>query len=165
MDDIVSLTLTLLLTPLSSFSPFSWWPLIFHFLVASHFSMTSLLWHRHLQQVCLFPPPLFHSTFFIQCWSLCNLHVAPAIFSQLFSFLCFAIFLRDHYDVAFNPISILDRFKLSLTHAMKNNLGVLRHVVDLLGRTKESGKRNPNNPHIKVMLQYFRKYPGHSKFK
>jgi hypothetical protein len=43
--------------------------------------------------------------------------------------------------------------------------GVLRQAVDLLARTKESRRRNPNNPHIEVMLQYYRKYPGRNKFK
>lgn len=43
--------------------------------------------------------------------------------------------------------------------------GVLRQAVDLLARTEESGRRNPNNPHIEVMLQYYRKYPGRNKFK
>ena len=43
--------------------------------------------------------------------------------------------------------------------------GVLRQAVDLLARTEESGRRNPNNPHIEVMLQYFRKHPGRDKFK
>ena len=62
--------------------PFSWWPLIFHFS-----SVTSPLRRHHLQHVCSFPPPLLHSTRFIQCWSLFNLHVAPAIFAQLFNFL------------------------------------------------------------------------------
>ena len=71
MDEIVSLTLTLFLTPLGGFSLFSWWPLIFHFS-----SVTSLLRHRHLQHVCSFPPPLLYSTHFIQCWSLCDVHVA-----------------------------------------------------------------------------------------
>jgi hypothetical protein len=42
--------------------------------------------------------------------------------------------------------------------------GVLSQAVDLLARTKESGRRNPNNPHIEVMLQYYRKYPCHNKF-
>jgi len=43
--------------------------------------------------------------------------------------------------------------------------GILRQVVDLLARTEESWRRNPNNPHIKVMLQYYRKYPSRNKFK
>ena len=43
--------------------------------------------------------------------------------------------------------------------------GVLRQAVDLLARTEESGRRNPNNPHIEVMLQYYRKHHGRDKFK
>jgi hypothetical protein len=43
--------------------------------------------------------------------------------------------------------------------------GVLRHAVDLLARTEELGRRNPNNPHIEVMLQYYRKHLGRNKFK
>jgi hypothetical protein len=91
MNEMVSLTLTLLLkplkwlltltlfpTPLSGFSPFSWWPLILHFS-----KMTSLLSHHHLQHVYSFPPLLLHSTRFNQCWSLCHPHVAPAIFAQM----------------------------------------------------------------------------------
>ena len=95
-------------TPLGGFSHFSWWPLIFHFS-----SVTSLLRRRHLQQVCSFSPPLLHSTRFIQCWTLCDLHVAPAIFAQLFSFLYFVNFLRDHYDITFNHLPYLSP-KLSL---------------------------------------------------
>jgi hypothetical protein len=43
--------------------------------------------------------------------------------------------------------------------------GVLRQAVDILARTEESWRRNPNNPHIEVMLQYYRKYQGRNKFK
>jgi hypothetical protein len=43
--------------------------------------------------------------------------------------------------------------------------GVLRQAVDLVAQTEESWRRNPNNPHIEVMLQYYRKYPGRNKFK
>jgi hypothetical protein len=43
--------------------------------------------------------------------------------------------------------------------------GVLGQAVDLLARTEESRRRNPNNPLIEVMLQYYRKYPGRNKFK
>jgi hypothetical protein len=43
--------------------------------------------------------------------------------------------------------------------------GVLRQAVHLLARTEESGRRNPNIPHIEVMLQYYRKYPCRNKFK
>ena len=43
--------------------------------------------------------------------------------------------------------------------------GVLRQAVDLLAWMKELGWRNPNNPYIEVMLQYYRKHPGRNKFK
>ena len=43
--------------------------------------------------------------------------------------------------------------------------GVLRQAVDLLAQTKELGRRYPNNPHIEVMLQYYRKHLGRDKFK
>ena len=42
---------------------------------------------------------------------------------------------------------------------------VLRHTVDLVVRMEESGRKNPNNPHIEVMLQYYTEYHGHNKFK
>jgi hypothetical protein len=89
------------------------------------------------------------------------LHVAPAIFTQLFNFLHFAIFLRDHYDIVLNPTSIFDRSKLS--HRAMGKYGVLRQAVDDLAQTEELGRRNSNNPHIKVMLQYYRKHPCHNK--
>jgi len=43
--------------------------------------------------------------------------------------------------------------------------GVLGHVIDLLAGTEESRMRIPDNPHIEVMLYYYRKYPGLTKFK
>ena len=43
--------------------------------------------------------------------------------------------------------------------------GVLRQAVDLLARTEESRRRNPNNSRIEVMLQYYRKHLGRNKFK
>ena len=43
--------------------------------------------------------------------------------------------------------------------------GVLRQPVDLLARVEENGRRNPHNPHIEVMLQYYRKHLGRDKFK
>src|ERR1700738_217709 len=55
--------------------------------------------------------------------------------------------------------------KLLIIHPKMDEIGSLTRTVDLLGRTEESGRRNPNNPHIKVMLQYYRKYPGRNKFK
>jgi hypothetical protein len=95
------LTLTLFLTPLGGFSPFSWWRLIFYF-----FSMTSLLRQYQLQWVCSFSPLRLHSTYLIQCWSLCDLHVAPAIFTQTFSFLYFGIFLRSLCEIIMTLPSI-----------------------------------------------------------
>jgi hypothetical protein len=53
----------------------------------------------------------------------------------------------------------------AMRHRNGKQFGVLRHAVDLLARTEESRRRNPNNPHIEVMLQYFRKHPGRDKFK
>jgi hypothetical protein len=161
LDESVSLTLPLFPTTFGGFSSFSWWPVIFHFS-----SVTSLLRHHHLQHVCLLPTPLLHSTHFIQCYSLCDLHVAHAIFTQLFSFLFyFAIFLRDHYDVAFSiQLSYLIAPN-SLSSCNEKQFGVLRQRVDLLARTKESGRRNSNNLHIEVMLQYYRKHLGHTKYK
>ena len=47
----------------------------------------------------------------------------------------------------------------------EKQFGVLRQAVDLLARMEESGRRNPNNPHIEVMLQYYRKYSSRNKFK
>lgn len=43
--------------------------------------------------------------------------------------------------------------------------GVLRQPVDLLSRMEENGKRNLHNPHIEVMLQYYRQHVGRDKFK
>jgi hypothetical protein len=43
--------------------------------------------------------------------------------------------------------------------------GVLRQPVDLLARLEDRGRRTNQNPHIEVMLQYYRKYVGRDKFK
>ena len=43
--------------------------------------------------------------------------------------------------------------------------GVLRQPVDLLSRMEESRRKYSNNPHIEVMLQYYRKHPGRNKLK
>ena len=88
------------------------------------------------------------------------MHVAPTIFAQLFNFLYFANFLRDHCDVAFNRYKIL-----SLSLCDEEQFGVLKHAVYLLARTEELRRKNPNSPHIEVMLQYLNKHPSHSKFK
>ena len=53
----------------------------------------------------------------------------------------------------------------SLLLCNEKQFGVLRQAVDLLARMEELGRRNPNNPHIEVMLQYYRKHPSHNKFK
>jgi hypothetical protein len=41
----------------------------------------------------------------------------------------------------------------------RKQFGVLRQTVDLLAQAEESRRRNPNNPHIEVVLQYHRKHP------
>jgi len=43
--------------------------------------------------------------------------------------------------------------------------GILRQPVDLLARMEENGKSKPQNPHIEVLLQYYRKHGGRDKFK
>ena len=43
--------------------------------------------------------------------------------------------------------------------------GILRQSIDLLAWVKEFGRRNPHNPYIEVMLQYYLKHPGCNKFK
>ena len=43
--------------------------------------------------------------------------------------------------------------------------GVLRQPMDLLARLEDRGRRTNQNPHIEVMLQYYRKYVGRDKFK
>ena len=53
----------------------------------------------------------------------------------------------------------------SLSSCNGKQFGVLRQAVDLLAQTEESRRRNPNNPHIEVMLQYYRKHPGRNKYK
>ena len=78
------------------------------------------------------PPPPLHSRCFIQFWSLCNLHVAPAILIQLFSFPYFAIFLQDHCDIAFNPTSIFDRFKPYLIVNSQYLVGIFMHSLNML---------------------------------
>jgi hypothetical protein len=115
--------------------------------------MTSLLRHCHLQHVCSCPSPLLHSTCFIQCWSLCDLHVAPHTFAQLFNYLFI------YYNL----------FAISLWCCLQSNfhlwsLQTLSLIVQWkaiwgskvggwpLARTEESGRRNPNNPYIQVML-------------
>jgi hypothetical protein len=95
----------------------------------------------------------------------CDLHVAPAIFAQMFSFHYFANFWRDHSHVAFNPTFIFDCSELSLSSCNEKQFGVLGQTVDLLARAEESGRRDPNNPHIEVILQYHKKHLGRNKFK
>ena len=73
--------------------------------------------------------------------------------------------------IATNILNIVDfsSWWVDRVHAMRRHngkqFGVLKQAVDLLAQTKKSGRRNPNNPHIEVMLQYCRKYPGRNKFK
>lgn len=43
--------------------------------------------------------------------------------------------------------------------------GLLRQPVDLMNLKETSGKQNSNTCNLQVMLQYFRKFPGHLKFK
>ena len=43
--------------------------------------------------------------------------------------------------------------------------GLPRQAFDLLAQMDEFGRKNLNNPHIEVMLQYYRKYPSRKKFK
>ena len=47
----------------------------------------------------------------------------------------------------------------SISSRNGKQFGVLRLAVDLLAQTEELRRRNPNNPHIEVMLQYYRKHP------
>ena len=44
----------------------------------------------------------------------------------------------------------------SLSLCNEKQFGVLRQAVDLPAQTEESGRRNPNNPRIEVILQYCR---------
>ena len=37
-------------------------------------------------------------------------------------------------------------------------------MVDLLNQKVNSWTKNPNNPHIEVMLHYYGKHPSHNKF-
>jgi hypothetical protein len=60
------------------------------------------------------------------------------------------------------PSSIAPSFLLSCNG---KQFGVLRQAVDNLVQMEESGRRSPNNPHIEVMLQYYRKLPCRNKFK
>ena len=117
MDEIVSPTLTLFPTSLSGFSPFSPWLLLV--------ALLSLLY-------CPFPPPPLQSTRSIQCWSICDLCVAPAIFAQLFNFPYFVIFLGYRCDVAFTPTSIFDRSKLSLIVQSQCLVGRFLHSLNVL---------------------------------
>ena len=136
MNETVRLTLILFPTPLGGFSPFSWWPLIFHFS-----SVTSLLRHCHLHHICSFPPPFLHSIHFIQCWSLCELHVALAIFTQLFTFLYFvSFFARSLWRCCRSNFHLWSPQALSHC-AMGNNLGHKgRRLTSLSKRRKHGGE-------------------------
>ena len=52
-----------------------------------------------------------------------------------------------------------------LCGVVMETIWVTKAWVDLLVRTEESGRRNPNNHYIEVMLQYYRKHHGCDKFK
>ena len=41
-----------------------------------------------------------------------------------------------------------------------HTFGVRTLFVDLLARIEEFGRRNPHNPYIEVMLQYYMKHPS-----
>ena len=118
MDESVSLTLTLFPTPLGGFSPslggltshfsffiFLRWLLYSNIIISNkcvhfhyHFFIAHVLFHVGVFVICMLPLPYSYK------WSF---------FIFLF-FIFFAIFLWDHYDVAFIPTSIFDYSKLSL---------------------------------------------------
>jgi hypothetical protein len=141
VNEIVSLTLTLFPTPLGGFSPFSWWPLIFHFS-----SVTSLLRHRHLQHVCSFTP-LLHSTHFIQCWVfvICMLPLAYLVN-------CLVFFILRSFCEIIVTLPLIQLSSLiapsSLSSCNGKQFEVLTHEVDLLARMKELGRIDFYNPHI-----------------
>ena len=118
LNEIISLTLTLVSTPLGGFSPFYWWPLVFHFSL-----VTSLLGHRHLQHVCSFPSPLLHSTHFIQCWSLYSFTCWPCHICPIVQFSSFCnIFARSLWHCLQSNFHLWSLQALS--HCiMGNNLG------------------------------------------
>ena len=79
-----------------------------------------------------------------------------------------------NYRLSGNDISIQngvdgDSWWVGRVHALWRCNGkqfdVLKQSVDNVTATKESRKRNHNNPHTDLMLQYCRKHLGRSKFK
>ena len=122
MNEIVSLILILFLTPLSGFSPFSWWPLYF-----SVFLWLLIFWWLLYYDIFISNMYVhFHHRFFIAhvlfnvgVFVICML---PLPYSPNYSFYLFyfAIFLQDHCHVAFNPTSIFDRSKLYPTLIYSN---------------------------------------------
>jgi len=53
----------------------------------------------------------------------------------------------------------------AMRHCNGRQFGVLQQPLDLLAKMEENAKPKPQNPHIKVMLQYYRKYLERDKFK
>ena len=99
---------------------------------------------------------LFNVGFFVTC--MLPLPYSPNC--SVFFILWFFVRLLWHY--------LQSNFHLwslqGLSHcANGKQFGILRQAVNLLAQTKESGRRNPNNPHIKVMLQFYWKHPSRNK--
>ena len=93
-------------------------------------------------------------------FSCCPYHIGPSV---QFSLFCnfFARSLCRCLQSNFHLWSLQ-----ALSHCTnEKQFGILRQVVDLLGRTEESMRRNPNNLHIELMWQYYRKHLGRNKFK
>jgi hypothetical protein len=53
----------------------------------------------------------------------------------------------------------------SMRRRVGTQWGLLRHPIDLMNRSSTSGKQSSSPCNLQVMLQYFRKCPGHLKFK
>ena len=168
MDESVSLTLTLFPTPLGGFSP-SLGGLTSHFsfliflrwLLYSNIIISNKCVHFHYH--FFIAHVLFHVGVFVIC-------MLPLPYSCKWSFFIFYFFffLRSFCEI----IMMLHSFQLpslitpsSLSSCNGKQFGVLRQTIDLLVQTKESGRRNPNNPHIEVMLLYYRKHLGRNTFK
>ena len=141
MNEIVSLTLSLFPTPLGgfflSFFIFLWWLLHFNIVISNkyvhfrhHFFTAHVLFNVGGFVICMLPlpyPPNYSIFFILQ--SFCEIIVTlPSI--QL-------------------PSVIASRPFSSCTG---KEFGVLRKAINLLAQTEESKRRNPNNPHIEVML-------------
>ena len=159
MDEIVSLILTLFPTPLSGFPPFFWWPPIFIFfrwLLYSDIVISNMFVQFHYR---IF---IAHIIFNVEVFVICML---PLLYlpNYLFFFL-----LRFFCEIIVTLPSIQLPYLITLSSLSScdgKQYGVQRQAVDLLAWMEESGWRNPNNPHIKVMLQYYRKHPSRNKYK